>query len=585
MITCILKYGLCAFITILLGIFCPGSPEAQEAEETYSISLTKTAGIEEDIYEVDNKKVLTEEYIIKEGEWVWQILRQKGLLEQRNLSEILTVLQALNASLGRLDLVHPGEKIIIPLKIAPVAGASVIAASRPPVKVSLEDLKDVDLENYTVESGDSLSRIIKGRYDIPKDYLYGEYLGMIRKLNPSIRDLDIIHPGQKIKLPVYTPEIVRKPIKMARPQEAEEKKEGVKEVKIKSGLSDALHVIFTEMGEEWVKTGEHFIPLKSGSQIDLKAVSFPILNLQNGLRVMVDLNNKLPDKMATLIESSWGNYRVLHLMEGDTLRAALDKILGVCNYPKVSRKGEALELGGDISIRITADWIVKLSEKQSDNRPGFAVINLDEDPVKNTPWMIKEYLSRLGVKVIDYPRGDDKRTEVAGNSATLKGGGEPASLAKALLDLTGRSYSTQVEIPVYQKQKADFKLIIKADFFLKSRGKDAIIDLIGLAPEMVSLLEEHQFLVLSMANEKDPLAVVSMTLEFLDIEYQKGPHSFMAGTGDESRHVKLTLPGVVFSDSRGNPVLATPLSLPEEIAAFLSKQAYRILPLSFTTGT
>jgi len=556
--------------------------QAQEAEETYSISLTKTAGIEKDLYEVDNKKVLTEEYTIKEGEWVWQILRQKGLLEQRNLSEILSVLQALNASLGSLDLVHPGEKIIIPLKIAPVAGTSVIAASPPPVKVSLADLKDVDLENYTVETGDSLTRIIKGRYDIPKDYLYGEYLGMIKKLNPSIRDLNIIHPGQKIKLPVYSPEVVRKPIKMAMSQESEEKKEYVKEDKTKGSVSDDLGVIFTEMGEEWVKTGEHFIPLKSGSQIDLKAVSFPILNLQNGLRVMVDLNNKLPDKMAKLIESSWGNYRVLHLVESDNLRSALDKILEVCNYPKVSKMGEALELGGDIPIRITADWIVKLSEKQSHNRPGFVVINLNESPVTNTPWMIKEYLNSLGVKVIDYPQGDAKGTEAAENAATLKGGGEPASLIRALLDLTGRSYSTEVEIPVYQRQKAGFKLIIKADFFLKIKGRDAIIDLIGLAPEMISLLEDHKFSVLSMANEKDPLAMVSMTLEFLDIESQNGPHSFMAENRDDSRNVKLTLPGVVFPDSRGNPVLATPLILPEEIAAFLSKRAYRILPLSFS---
>ena len=581
MISRILKHGFRGFCTVLLGISWLSVCQAQEAEETYSISLTKSAGIEADIYEVDNKKVLTEEYTIKKGEWVWQILRQKGLLEHRNLSEVLSVLQALNASLGSLDLVHPGEKIIIPLRIAPVAGTSVIAASPPPIKVSLADLKDLDLENYTVEPGDSLTRIIKGRYDIPKDYLYGEYLGMIKKLNPSIRDLNIIHPGQKIKLPIYSPQVVRKPIEMAMPQESEEKNEYVKEDKTENSVSDDIGVIFTEMGEEWVNTGEHFIPLKSGSQIDLKAVSFPILNLQNGLRVMVDLNNKLPDKMAKLIESSWGNYRVLHLVEGDDLRSALDKILEVCNYPKVSKVGEALELSGDIPIRITADWIVKLSEKQSHNRPGFVVINLNEGPVANTPWMIKEYLNSLGVKIIDYPQGDDKKTEVVENAATLKGGGEPASLVRALLDLTGRSYSTGVEIPVYQKQKADFKLIIKADFFLKIKGRDAIIDLIGLAPEMISLLEDHEFSVLSMANEKDPLAMVSSTLGFLDIESQNGPHSFMVDNRDDLRNIKLTLPGVVFTDSRGNPVLATQLILPEEIEVFLSKRAYRILPLSF----
>ena len=582
MISRILKHGFRGFCTVLLVISCLGVSHAQETEKTYSISLTKTAGIEEDIYEVDNKKVLTEEYTIKEGEWVWQILRQRGLLKQRNLSEILSVLQALNASLGSLDVVHPGEKIIIPLKIAPVAGTSVIAASPPPVKVLLADLKDVDLENYTVEPGDSLTRIIKGRYDIPKDYLYGEYLETIKKLNPSIRDLNIIHPGQKIKLPIYSPEVVRKPIIAAKPKESEEKKKDVQEDKVENSVSDDLGAIFTEMGEEWVKTGEHFIPLKSGSQIDLQAVSFPILNLQNGLRVMVDLNNKLPDKMAKLIESSWGNYRVLHLLAGDNLRSALDKILGVCNYPKVSRMGEALEVDGDIPIRITADWIVKLSEKQSNNRPGFVAINLNKGPVANTPWMIKEYLNSLGVKVIDYPQHDNKRTEVVENAETLEGGGEPASLVRALLDLTGRSYSTGVEIPVYQRQKADFKLIIKADFFLKIKGRDAIIDLIGLAPEMISLLEDHKFSVLSIANEKDPLTMVSITLEFLDIESQNGPHSFMAGNRDDSKNVKLTLPGVVFPDSRGNPVLATPLILPEEIAAFLSKRAYRILQLSFS---
>ena len=574
------KYVFRCFCILLLIVFHLGASQAQEAEKTYSISLTKTAGIEKDIYEVDNKKVLTEEYTIKEGEWVWQVLRQKGLLERHNLSELLSILQALNRSLSKLDLVHPGEKIIIPLKIAPVAGAPVLAAPPTPVKASIEDLKDLDLQHYTVEQGDSLTRIIKGRYDIPPDYLYNEYLGMVKKLNPSIQDLNIIHPGQKIRLPIYSPEIVRKPIKKVIAQKPEEETEDEEEKKATGPVVDDLGVIFTEIGEEWVQTGEHFIPLKSGGQIDLKAVSFPILSLRNGLRVIVDLNNKLPDKMAELIESSWGNYRVLHLVEGDSIMSALDKILGLCDYPKVSRIGEPLELGGDIPIRITGDWIITLSKTKSDEGPGFVVINLTDAPSQNTPRMIKDYLMTLGVKVIDYPPGEDKDADVVEKVAPLEGGEKPESLVRKLLDLTGRSYSAQVEIPVYQRQKADFKLIIKADFFLKIKDRDAVIDLTGLGPEVISLLEEHKFLVLSMATEKNPLSIVSMTLEFLGIGSHDGPHSFLATKRGDSRNVKLTLTGITFSDSNGNAVLATPLSLPDEIMAFLSKRAYRVLPLS-----
>ena len=104
---------------------------AQDNEETYSISLTKTAETQGDktICEVDDKKVLAQEYTIQDGDHVWQLLRERGLLEKRNLSEILTTLRKLNKSLQNLDMIHPGDKIIIPLKIAPISTVQPIVSS------------------------------------------------------------------------------------------------------------------------------------------------------------------------------------------------------------------------------------------------------------------------------------------------------------------------------------------------------------------------------------------------------------------------------------------------------------------------
>lgn len=556
--------------------FWPQASPAQEQQETYSISLVKTPETEKNIHKVGDKKVLTQTYSVQKGDWIAQVLRERGLLKQYKLYELLSVVKKLNASLENIDLIHPGEKIIIPIKIVPVA-AHPERESLPPEKIPPDALKDINFENYTVKPGNSIIRIVNRRYDIPPRYLHSEYLDLIKKLNPSIKDLNMIYTGQTIRLPVYSPEVVRKPIETvtspdtAIPPGPDQKPNPV---------AYDLAMIFLEMGEEWIQTGQHFIPLKSGGQIDLKATSFPIINLQSGQRIIVDLNNKLPDEMAKLIESSWGNYRIVHILENDDLRSALGKILRVCSYPKVFKKGEPLNLGGDIPLKITGDWIVTLPETGSHDRTTAVVINFIGAHTPDTPLIIKNYLSNLGIKIIDYPPKKDAFPEPMSKVETLGGGGDPSSLIETVLNLVGRPFSRHVEIPVYPGQKTGFKLLINADFFLKIKKKDAIIDLTGLDQKVIRFLKEHQFLVLSLADEKEPPAMVAGTLEFLGIQFHPGPHDFMAVARDNARNIKLTLHGIVFSDANRKAIFATSVPLPHEIAAFLSQRGYEILVLS-----
>lgn len=573
----IARYIFSSLLIAFLALSVPGQSLANTKEETYSISLVKTAETGKEIYEVDDKKVLAETHVVQKGDYIWKILRQRGLLKKRNLSQLLNTLKRLNKSLNNLDLIKPGEKIIIPLKIAPLAGEtpSMESLSSP------EDLKDLDLENYTVKPGDSLIRIIKSRYNISPDDLHNKYLEMVKRLNPSIKRLDVIHPRQVIRLPIYSPETIRRPIQKAAPQpeKALPEKKAEDQDSAKPPMAHHLGVIFTEMGEEWVRTGDHFIPLKSGGQMDLKAETFPIINLQSGLRVIVDLNNKLPVNMTRLIQASWESYRVVHLTGTEGLETALDKILDVCDYPGVLKKGQPLELGGDIPLSITADRIITLSRTRTGDRPGIAVINLNMGNKAGTPWVIKDYLGGLGIKVIDYPV-PDRSTPNDMDMAKALEGRDPSSLITNLLSLAGKTFSTRVDIPVYQSRKADLKLKIKADFFFRNMDQDAIIDLTGLGPEVIDLLKEHRFQVLALAGVKDPRDLAGKVLEFLGIPFQKGPHSFTAGKVHDSGKITLKLPGVLFSNIKGQPVIATPMILPDEILAFLSQRGYKVLVLA-----
>jgi hypothetical protein len=567
---CVSLIGTLALILIYVQPVT--AQEKQEKEKTYSISLVKTAEVEKEIYEVDDKKVLTRTLTIQKGDWIWKILRKEGLLKSRNPAELLSLLKKLNKSFQNLDLIMPGEKIIIPLKIAPIEGTLALKSPSKKEITPISDLKDVDFENYTVKPDDSLLKVVRGRYNVPPDELYGKYLELAKKLNPSISDLNTLYPGQIIRLPIYPPQIARKPAEPVGSPKPERVDERI------TPLARDLSLIFSELGEEWVQTGKHFIPLKSGGQANLEAISYPIINLRNGLCIIVDLNNKLPAKMTRLIGSDWDNFRVVPLLENNDLISALNKIFMVCGYARVFKSGEPLILKRDIDLRITGNWIVIPSDKRSENRPVAIVINLKDENSPKTPRGIKNYLASLGIKVVDFPPGDDT-PEKTDQVATLYGGSDALSLAGSVLNLTGQSYSTGVEIPLYEEQKSDFKLIAKPDFLLKNKGKDAIIDLSGLAPEIVSLLKERGFLILSLASEKYPLAITERLLGFLDIKFDSGPHSFMATTGPITKNIKLTIPGIVFSDSQGDTILATPLNLPEEIKVFCSNKGYKILTL------
>jgi hypothetical protein len=571
-----------SFLLLSLLVFIPpfNISLAQEKgeEETYSISLVQTAEVGKEIIEVEDKKVLTETYKVEKGDWIWQLFRERGLLQKHNLSELLSMLKTLNKELADLDVIHPNQEIVIPLVISPVGAGPKLAKKVTATPISPEMLKDTKLENYTIRRGDTLVKVIRSRYQISDEELYREYLELVRGLNPSIEDLDAVSPGQVVRLPIWTPQLVRAPIA----PKASLKPENIAQKARRTALAYQLGQIFTHMGEEWLQTGHHFIPLKSGGHIDLKADSFPIINLFNGYKVIVDMHSAMPEKMSTVIASSWQNYAIVHLDKDDNLRTAVDKILPACHYSKIYKLGEPIDLRGDIPFRIAGDWIIKPTTEPSGENEKMIMITLVDEQTSRTPRAIQDFLRTQGIKAIDYPPAEDAVEPSADKLEVLQAGNDISSLIETILNLTGQPFSRGVEIPIYKSGKANFNLVMKADFLLKVKGSDCIIDLKGLEPDIATLLEEHQFKVLLLAGDKDPSSIVSKTLDLLGVQFDSKPHDFMAAKRDQQKNVRLTIPGIVFQADSGKNIFATPLEIPDDIALFLSQRGYDILNLTLS---
>ena len=573
-ITCLLTALLLSAIILSYNI-CYAQ---EEAEETYDISLVKTAepGDADEILEVDGKKVIGETYTVKDGDHLWQLFRERNLLEKKNFGELLSVLKRLNTSLDNIDLIYPGDRIIIPLAISPIAGGWQSSGSIQPETVSLEALSNINLEEYVVNQGDSVIKIVKNLYDIPQEELYNKYLFRLKQLNPDIRDLNIIYPGQKIRLPIYSPTVIRMPIEEAQPAPepmTSAQKENVKEI------SGQLGEIFELMGEQWLQIGDHFFPLKTGGQLKLNAESYPIVELKNGKKVIVDIYNEMPERMGSLIKSNWDDYDIVHLDVNDDLKKAFDKIISVCEYKRVYGPGEPFVSYGEIPLRITADRIIEQTKVTSDKGKRVTVINFNDEAGYRTPVAIVKYLELAGIRVIDYPLLKDT-AEITYNEIDVmyvKDNGD--SIVKTLLDLTGQNYSADMELPVYKNESGDLDLIIRADFSVNINGRDHIIDLSGLGTDILSLLREHQFMVHSISDNETSSDIVTGVLGFLGINYQAKPHQFLSTNGPETRNIILNIQGISFKDKDSNNIFATLLVLPQDLILFLNMNGYRVIQL------
>jgi hypothetical protein len=94
------------------------------------------------------------------------------------------------------------------------------------------------------------------------------------------------------------------------------------------------------------------------------------------------------------------------------------------------------------------------------------------------------------------------------------------------------------------------------------------------------LLKKHQFLVLSLAGEKDLNRITELTLDFLGLSFDSKPHHFLAASRDETRNITLTIPGISFYDQEGKKIIATDKKMPIEIVSFLNQKGYHVLELN-----
>jgi hypothetical protein len=147
--------------------------------------------------------IVCDAYTVKKEDHIWDILRRKGRIAEEDFPRFVEILKKMNPGIQDVNKIYPNQKILIPLKQLPAKDER-----RPtpgPRYVTIPMLPDVLYRSHKVETGECLSKIVAHQLGLNWNEVPKDYLDTLKRLNPRIKDLDLIYAGETIRLPELKP--------------------------------------------------------------------------------------------------------------------------------------------------------------------------------------------------------------------------------------------------------------------------------------------------------------------------------------------------------------------------------------------
>jgi LysM repeat protein len=448
---------------------------------------------------------------------------------------------------------------------------------------------------YVVKKGDILAGIFlkqPGNQRVPYN--------LIRRLNPGIRNLNRIYPGQKIVLPVReTLELSELPSDVHKKSDFPSSGDRIKEedrapavesfppsagpaenappettIKTPPAIEHILGFIrpvVSRMNGTLIAKGNYFIPLKEAAQITIDCSLIPVIELDEGTTVLLDFGNRLSEEVKALIGQSWTNYA---FVPGEELTDGLRGLKGIIrrsrNY-EMSEVGSPFVLLPKPEIRVFPDWAIaaKKTSANATYRQGLFLLGSNEKPFAGEA---RSFLEKNGLVV----------TEISGNRAVTgpsiqKAAPTPTDLsglkgivlAELLLKTLGETPVAGIEVVLFDQAKSGFNLSITADLLLRRGEKRFVIHTKRLPEQFVHILKEGGAEVVQIAEDASGRPLIEGLLQALQIPVSFGYFAFRIPEVGNRTRLTATFPALR-AMSGDEPLYLIDFDAPPDVLAFLN---------------
>ncbi len=409
-------------------------------------------------------------YVMKKGQHLAMILREMyGLPDDLIFHKYLDEIRQLNPEIQNLDLVVAGQKIRLPEikqenRKIPAKTPAIQALGKGPGlkkvrKFIVQEIDDANGEQETAQN--------RSAEDSPGRKGQGEPSPQALQGQQEMPDGNGKGQG----------EIVTTIIGGGLEPENDEERAATQLVR------NSILPSLKEMGVRQRDHGTYFLPLTGDKSLSLDTSVIPVIDLDNGSRIILDVNGKILKETKRLIEETYPSTKVIS-GPSEGLEPLMERILDACGYFSVNKDAGPILVGEDEKVRFSGKWVVY----KDSSRRNIIVVNLLSDGEYKTPESIRRYAARFGINLIEM------------------GGKQGLPRKEGILPALDHSYEKLLsELGVaYEKQKV--LDIVSVDALSISFMAPLLIDRAILTSEqpdktMLDLLQKRGYKVINLKNE------------------------------------------------------------------------------------
>ncbi len=334
--------------------------------------------------------------VIKKGEHLAKVLREVyGLSDDAIFHDYLKKIKDLNPEIEDLNFVVAGQKIRMPeirtaarktMRKTTVSSSARSKKDRrdlKPRKVIIQELEDIEEKDTDTTAGQYA--LGEGEKKTSQNKINDNGSEGIPGEGRSNAGMNSEGTGPVVRSGMINAEAPRK--------SAEEE---AREMAARQLVRDSVLPVLKEMGSIQRDHGKYFLPLAGDENVSIDTGEIPMIELDNGTRIFIDVNNRISPETRRLIEQTYPSCKVVS-GPAENLDVLMDRILSACGYFSVNRDSGPILAGEDEKIRLFGKWVV-YKEK---SRRNIIVINILTNEENRTPDSLKNYASRFGISLVE----------------------------------------------------------------------------------------------------------------------------------------------------------------------------------------
>ena len=542
--------------------------------------------------------ILCDPYQVQKGDWVLKIFRQKGEIAHEDFREFLGIFQRLNPHVKDIDRIRPGQVVDIPLKklaqgVLPGQSSGVVTI--PFVMISNpRELIKKHTQTHTIRRGDTVSQLIANRFGGRFGNLtYNQGLKLFQSMNPQIKDINRIYAGQKIYMPdpsmreqswydsLFDAEgnLVEEPAASAGaapppqgPAAAAAPERLPASGPESSGGPPAEAAAI--MGGRLLDKGTYYLPMKQGKDFELDLSRYPIIDLQNGSKVILTTQDRVMNVDLPLIRSYWEDVSVVKVAENASTEEILEAVLA--SIPDETGTNRLAFDDQGVSISVSAKWI-QSAPSADGSVPRHTCIIPITSAAQRTHEAVVRYLDQNDIVLKEVLTGSSDAapppvSTLAAPDIVRIDGRSQRTLVASFAQAMGFHYSpnTSISFPY-----AGIQVKALSNLLSFGNGKELLIDFGDLYGDAIKAIQDTGLEILQIDADTAPLEIIQRLMEAAGMAYTRSPVFYGANRPPEF-NTAIAVEGILIPAADGKSKLFMQASIPALIGRFIDDQGIQL---------